>query len=102
MNTIVIYVNEKRYELTMMWSVIAGFDVFSVLISDPELLQIDGPVIQFLNTSKRPLIKAEFQHANTNENEIALRKTISKAIESQFLLYIRNEYSEHMYKKNSN
>lgn len=85
----------------MSWSVIDGCNVFSVLISDPTLLEIADPVIQFLNSSGPPY-KAMFQNANVSNDQILLRNTIAAAIETQFLPYIRNEYSEYLYKKDSN
>ena len=71
--------------------------VFAVLISDPALLEIGDPVIQFLNNSGPPY-KATFQTANVGNEQVLLRNAIAEAIETQFLSYIRNQYSEHLYK----
>jgi len=95
MDTIKIKFEGKEYLLEMSWSVIGGYDTFAVLISEPDLLDIDGPLIQFLNKSGPPY-KAMFQNSE-NTDQISLRRIIAAEIENRFLPLIRNEHSGDLY-----
>ena len=100
MGTISITFKDKEYSLAMLWNVIRGYNLLAVVIdNDMELSEIDGPIIQFIANSKPPF-NTKFQKAD-NEVQESLRITIAEAIETQFLKYIRNKFSESIYDENA-